>query len=101
MRFVIVDFFSMNREKWYKIRQEGLFIFVIKYFLIPFGIGIPLLEILGFLLRKATTKDPTPILQRVIEIAKLDFILYPIILIPIGIITWYFTERHYRKPTRD
>ncbi len=86
MRIPVLDFFSINREKWYKIRQRDLYIFVFEYFFLPFVVVAIGIAVLICVLRKVTLLSTEPLLQTIMPTIKSDVITRTIVVIPIGFI---------------
>ncbi len=101
MRIPVLDFFSMNREKWYRIRQRGMYMFVFEYFFLPFVIVATGIDILIAVFRRELLWSKGPLLQEIIAVFKSDVITWTIVVIPLGFIVWFLTERHYSKPGHD
>ncbi len=94
-KFFIFDMFSLNREKWGAIRQKGMFGFVFRYFFLPFVVGMISLKVLIVIFRKLTVARSAMLLPEIIKTVKYGIVTYSIIVIPLGFLVWFATEREY------
>ncbi len=82
-------------NKWEKIREKGMIIYILKYFII-FGVGIPLIKI-SILFTRAVVLHSTMSSKDMLSGLKFDLIFFSSLSILASTFQWILNEKKFKK----